>query len=271
MGQCTDSLYLAKDPSISSEVLMIVQQCDDDHAACIELMRKEHGFSVLILNKNIGISRAINLFAAGSRGEFLCLVTSDCLATKGFDRDALGKMSKDKAVCQVFPIADKSENPIHMRRACQPFGSLEVDPPGGAPLDAISAELNIRFYRKSLFDAIGFYDERWKACYEERDFSLRAFLAGWRTIMSFDSYVWHCHNMTTKNGAINFAYEGYIEMPTLDHAVLKAMWDKKWPNLSSFIPSLVASDFSGGVASFPGLSEAFKNNVWLPYIQDISY
>jgi hypothetical protein len=96
-------------------------------------------------------------------------------------------------------------------------------------------------------------------------------MVGRYTVLSKDSFAWHHHHLTSKNGAIDHAYDGYIEMPKIDHNILGKIWKDKWTNLELFIKDIIYQDFDGGIESFPGLTDAYRNNIYLPYIQDLEY
>ena len=140
---------------------------------------------------------------------------------------------------------------------------------GNAPLKCIANELTIQFWRREAFFEIGYWDERWKACYENNDWTLRLFLAGFDTAISFNCLCYHHHNTTTKNGAINQAYEGYLDMPSgLDHKVLRRMWNDKWSDLEwhfMYNPARLTEE------NRQLMKQQYANNISLPLVQEVGY
>lgn len=122
------------------------------------------------------------------------------------------------------------------------------------------------FWRRSIFDKIGFFDERWKACYENNDFSLRCFLDGGCTALSMNSFVWHHHKVTEKNKSREISYDGYIDNAW--QSKIKKLWDDKWPNINSYI-NIYKPLKNKDIGNYPTMYEKFKRNIYLSYEQDI--
>lgn len=117
------------------------------------------------------------------------------------------------------------------------------------------------FWRRSVFDKIGYFDERWKACYENNDFSLRCFLDGGCTAISRDSFVWHHHKMTEKSKARDQVYinEDWQQRIT-------AAWNHKWPEVNRFI-DIYKPLCNKTISDYLLLYDNFKNNIYLDYEQ----
>jgi GT2 family glycosyltransferase len=134
-------------------------------------------------------------------------------------------------------------------------------------------ELTFNFFRRSAFEKIGYFDERWKAGYENGDWGTRAFLAGLVTGISLDSFIWHYLSMAHKSLGTLKTYEGYIEMGTEHtHIPLKKMWEAKWPRYTDFFPIWNCVLLNGlTVERCPEMVEAFKHNIYLPFVQEVGY
>jgi len=124
------------------------------------------------------------------------------------------------------------------------------------------------FWRRSIFDKIGFFDEKWKACYENNDFSLRCFLGGGCTALSYNSFVWHYHKVTEKNKSRETCYDGYIDDAW--QSKIKKLWDNKWPNINSYI-DMYKPLKDKDIGDYSIMYEKFNHNIYLPYEQDIDY
>ena len=275
-----DVFYERKSRKLVSDVFLLDQGSVTAHRQWLVEKQKQYQFSVILLNHNAGISGAINLFARMSRSPVLALITSDVLITSGMDEDLFHK-AQIEDVYQATCFTDKSDLDYQTWTPSEPFGAdhinLELLRKKKTPfldkmlgkdhpsyLRVIGSELNVMFWRREIFDRVGYFDERWKACYENNDFSLRCFLAGGCTAVSLDSFVWHYHKMTEKSKARDKCYEGYI-----DHnwpQEIRRLWDEKWPDLDSFI-KIYDPLKNKTINDYPGLLKKFDRNIHLPYEQ----
>jgi len=273
LTHCVTSFYERKNLSLASEVYFIDQGGDDAHRVPIENLRRKYNFSTLYLERNVGISRGINLFARIARAPVLCLITSDAIFTDGLDDDLLHKVTRNKEIYQVCPLSDKSEIPYQQFVPREAFGSRTIDLSSLARgyIRCIVAELTISCWRREVFERIGYFDERWRSCYENLDFALRAFIDGGCIAVSRDSFAWHYHAMTIKTKARDKSYEGYIPMKEgFDHGMLTPLWHNKWPDLKHNIDiyNLLGTKTVG---DFQGLRETFSYNIYLPLVQNVGY
>jgi len=131
----------------------------------------------------------------------------------------------------------------------------------------IGVEFNVMFWRRSIFERVGYFDEQWKASYENNDFSIRCFLAGGCTAISMGSFVWHYHKITQKNLSRDKSHDGYLDNWTQE---AKKMWDAKWPDLNSLI-NIYKPLKNKTIEDYPKLYDRFRHNIHLPYEQAIDY
>lgn len=279
-----EAFYERKSKRLKSDVILLDQGSVESHRAWLLERQTAYQFSTILLNRNIGISGAINHFVRLSRSPVLGLITSDVLITSGMDEDLFEKVQIGD-IFQVTPFTDKSDLDYQTWMPSEPFGAdhVNLDPlrkQKTALLDkilgrrtpsyerVIGSELNVMFWRREIFEEVGFFDERWKACYENNDFSLRCFLAGGCTAVSMDSFVWHYHKMTEKSRARERSYDGYIDGCWPQE--IRKLWDEKWPELDSYI-KIYDPLGNKTIDDYPKLSRKFSHNIYLPYIQDRNY
>lgn len=263
LSNCLYTLKDNKNPSFSSEVYVIDQ-------GSVKNKQQEHildetydfGWRSIFLDKNVGISRGINLLARMARGQYICLVTSDTEFSPGLDTLLVEILEKNPHVWQICPASDNSELE-HQRKGFQA---------GGLAYTLAAQELTIQMWPRKTFDTIGYFDERWKACFENSDYALRIFLAGGNIAVTHDGFCHHKHGMCIKSGARNETYKDYIYMPDgFNQEVLYHIWNKKWPSFS------VGSALWHALYSEPKeewrsiLHDTFKDNIYLPYIQNVGY
>lgn len=277
LGATIDSFYARKSKKIACDVFLLDQGTSAAHRQWLVDKQNRYGFSMMLLNGNIGISGAINRVARLSRSPVVGLITSDVIVTTGMDEDLFEKVQIPE-VYQATPFTDKSDVNYQIWHPKEEFGSDNLDL---APLKkkgesflgklfasecanylrCIGCELNVMFWRRSVFDKIGYFDERWKACYENNDFSLRCFLDGGCTAISRGSFVWHHHRMTDKNNAREQVYQ------SIDwQREIKGEWDKKWPDVNRLI-DIYRPLRDKSISDFSHLHDKFNGNIYLPYEQ----
>lgn len=257
-----ETLATNRSKNLTSEVYLIDQGSQPD---LTNDLGKIYGFQVVTLRSNVGISRGINLLANMARGQYVSLVTSDVTFTSGLDDTLVSALRADPKIYQICPVSDNSSLD-HQR-----YDRARED---GILVENIAQELTIQFWPRSVFERIGYFDERWKACYENMDFALRSFIDGGRVIVHQGAFCHHEHNTTTKNGAINSTYNDYIFMPDgFNHEPLSLMWRNKWKNLDRFVTweglyETIIKDTSRLRAA---MFHAYSRNIYLPYIQEPGY
>ncbi|MDP2853613.1 MAG: glycosyltransferase [Smithellaceae bacterium] len=279
-----DAFYQRKSKKLTCDVVLLDQGSVSGHRGWLQEKQGQYDFSLVLLNRNLGISGAINWFVRTCKSPVIGLITSDVLITSGMDEDLFEKAQIQENF-QITPFTDKSDLDYQTWTPSEPFGAEHVNleslrrgkkslldsvlgRKGRAYVRVIGSELNVMFWRREIFDKVGYFDERWKACYENNDFSLRCFLAGGCTAVSMDSFVWHYHKMTEKNQARDKCYDGYIDKNWSEKN--RRLWDEKWPDVESYI-KIYDPLKSKTIADYPKLLKKFTHNIHLPYEQDKDY
>lgn len=279
------TFYERKSKHLTCDVFLLDQGSVQSHQEWLLKKQSQYQFSTIFLNRNIGISGAINLFVRTSRTPVLALITSDVIITSGMDEDLFNKVQIAE-IYQATPFTDKSDLDYQKWLPKESFGAdhvnlADLQKQKDSLLDnflgrqkktylrVIGSELNVMFWRREIFEKkVGYFDERWKACYENNDFSLRCFLAGGCTAVSMDSFVWHYHKVTEKNKARDKCYEGY--MNSCWSQEIRKLWDEKWPKLDSYI-KIYDPLKNKTISDYPKLLKQFAHNIRLPYEQDKAY
>lgn len=259
LHRCLNSLRENMHGRFASEVY-VIDQASEDHKQqeIIQDYCNGFGWRSIMLDYNIGISRGINLLARVARGDYICLVTSDVEFTRELDISLRKTLQDNPDLWQVCPASDNSELE-HQRK-----GYMK----SGLAYTLAAQELTVQMWPRKVFGAIGYFDERWKACFENMDFALRIFLAGGKVAVNHDAYCPHTHAMSVKSGARNKTYDGYIYMPNgFNQEILHGMWNAKWPGLS----------WSSLYAPPPHelermrLRGLYHKNIYLDYVQNVGY
>jgi len=131
-------------------------------------------------NVNLGFVKAINQGMAASSGEYVCLLNNDTLATKGW----LGDMVK------VAEIPE--ENIGIVSPASNVFGVNSRDGKAGDWQEIDGGRGFCMLIKREVIEKVGFFDEIFGLGYfEEKDFSRRAFRAGYISARAKASFVYH--------------------------------------------------------------------------------
>lgn len=257
--RCMNSLRENMHARFASEVYVIDQASTGNRQQeIIQDYCNGFGWRSIMLDRNVGISRGINMLARIARGEYVCLVTSDVEFTSELDISLIKTLKEHPNVWQVCPASDNSELP-HQRQGYQDSGLAYT---------LAAQELTVQMWPRKTFDRIGYFDERWKACFENMDFALRIFMAGGNIAVSHDAFCPHQHAMTRKSGARDHTYDGYLYMPKgFDQERLHRMWDAKWPQmiwskLYEPPPDEATRDY---------MSRIYSKNMYLDYVQNVGY
>lgn len=200
------------------------------------------------------------------------------------DEDLFNKVQIEE-IYQATPFTDKSDLDYQCWLPTESFGADQVNLTDLQSQKAslierllgrqkktyirvIGSELNVMFWRREVFDRVGYFDERWKACYENNDFSLRCFMAGGCTAVSLDSFVWHYHKVTEKSRAREKTYAGYIDNCWPQE--IRRLWDEKWPDLDSYI-KIYDPLKNKTITDYPKLLKQFAHNIHLPFEENKVY
>lgn len=232
LGAAIRSIVENRDQSLSAEFFVVSQGCQDEtHRKILLKNATDHGFHLLDLRTNVGISRGINLVARLSRAKYVCMVSSDCVITQGMDAKLIAALQADPKCQLAIPLSQKSELGYQQHVPPQSFGdrNVPVDEPDRT---CITYEFSVAMWPREAFENVGYYDERWKACYENIDWGLRAWLLGYNVKIVGSAFAWHSHGGCIKSGARNHTYDGYIEMNgSFDQSRVATLWDAKWHKL----------------------------------------
>ncbi len=253
-----ESLMENKNPDISSEVYLIDQGNPEPEKEIMRMLAKRCGCHLLSFKENIGISRGINTLFNLSRSEYICLVTSDVVFPNGLDSGFIKELEADKSILQICPLSDLSS--IEYQK-----GPVT----GGDPIKCIAQELTIQMWPRRCLEVTGYFNETFKAAYENLDYALRLFISGHYAAISQKVKCQHYHNMTSKSGAIERAYDNYISMPNgFYHATIRRLWDQRWSVVSwdtLYEPKVLTKELQYFMNNY------LSSNIYMPYVQDVNY
>jgi GT2 family glycosyltransferase len=165
----------------------------------------------ITLETNAGFSRAVNIAAREASGDALVLVNDDCICRPEFVAEIVGALSAEERVAMACGVMLDARTPgtidtagIEIDRTLLAFDYLngepatvldgEVEPPLG-PSGTAAA------YLKEPFLAVGGFDERIFAYWEDVDLALALGSMGYRSALAPRAVGTHAHSATLGSGS----------------------------------------------------------------------
>ncbi|WP_404303060.1 glycosyltransferase family 2 protein [Alicycliphilus denitrificans] len=204
--------------SLSSTVIekkIVIDNFSSDDSA--KLIADFHSVTLILSCTNLGFGKACNLGAEHAQGEFLLFLNPDAAVYPGTLEKSLAFMqdprNADVGICGVR-LKDETG---HVARSCARFpspwgfvahalgldrlfprlGHSMAEWPHDSTRDVDQVIGAFFLVRRSVFDALGGFDERFFVYFEEVDFSRRARQAGWRSVYLADVQAFHAGGGTS--------------------------------------------------------------------------
>jgi GT2 family glycosyltransferase len=201
-----ESLSYVKNGSKGEDVeIIVIDNGSTDNTA--EFLADETDVITITNERNEGFGKAMNKGIAKATGEWLLLLNDDALVPDGY-------LKKFEASCKEYErvtgtkrasIAVPKSNYVGMRaqqQECPTRGHFEmvakqVYTQNYRKVQQVGIVSGLcMFVNKEIFETIGDFDERFFAGCEDVDISVRAYEAGFITIISNDVFVYHYGSRT---------------------------------------------------------------------------
>ena len=212
--RCAASLLAHTDPR--HELMFVDNGSAADTLAFLDGLAAAHPGRVTVVKngRNLGFAGGNNVGIARAQGDHVCLLNSDTVVTAGWLETLLARFA-DPAVGIVGPVTNRITG-----SQCLP--AVDYDQDSLAGLDAFAAarardeagrsELALWLVgfciliRRELMACLGGLDEGFgQGNFEDTDYGLRAFLAGWRSVVARDSFVHHFGSRSFAAGQVDYA------------------------------------------------------------------
>lgn len=229
---CLESLLVQ---TYASHEIIFVDNASQDGS--LELLRKKYGGKVRILENavNLGFSGGVNQGIRASKSDYVALLNADATAlpdwiaalVRGLESsEKIGMVTSKVYLWGQEKVLDNTGNDIYRDACAKPRGRFEQDRGQyDSKRDVGYASGCAAMYRRSLFDAIGLFDERMFAYGEDMDLAIRARLAGYACAFVPEAVVYH--HLSGSLGAHSALKLYYVERNRL-WTVLKCF---PWPYL----------------------------------------
>lgn len=196
LQRCLPSLYDQTYPNF--EIVVVDNDSRDGSADYVEV---EHPHVHLIrAGENLGFSGANNLGASEACGEFLVFLNPDTRVEpdwltallKAFDDPTVGLATSKILLMEQPDRINTCGNDVHFTGYAYLKGWLEPADTFDEPMPVFSVSGCAFMMRKSLFEALGGFDESFNPVYvEDTDLSWRTRLAGYQCVFVPASVIYH--------------------------------------------------------------------------------
>lgn len=219
--------------SYSNLELIIVDNGSTDGSADF-LKQKYPQFKLIVNEKNLFFSGGVNVGIKAAKGKYTALLNNDAEPNPNWISDIMSVMEADENIGITAPKSLKTatRNGKHLIDTAGDFMSKWgiFSPRGRDEIDngqydkaeeVFSACAGMAVYRSELFNKIGYFDEWFKAYYEDSDIGFRARLAGYKVWYQPSAVVYHQVGATNDyqsplvryNSIKNIAALYYKDMP----------------------------------------------------------
>jgi GT2 family glycosyltransferase len=199
----------------SLETIVVVNRGGDPRADA-EWTDDLAGTRVIVVGSNLGFAAGVNRGVRASNARYVLVLNDDAWADEAWagalvaaaERDSTVGMCASKVLLADPPgRIDTTGHQLFADGLNRGRGRLEIDRGQyDSSRDVLFPSGAAALYRRSLFDVLGGFDERFFAYGEDTELGIRARLAGWTCRYVPEARAWHHGSLTA--GAYS-AFKGY--------------------------------------------------------------
>ncbi|GAB3126799.1 glycosyltransferase [Glaciibacter psychrotolerans] len=196
------------------EIVVVENASGDDSADRIRAAAPH--VRLIESKKNLGFAGGCNLGVKASSGEFIAFLNNDAKPDAAWVRAAVERFAESPAIGAVASrVLDWDGNLVdYIGSAMTWFGQgykpLTAQPVPSEPdrvHDVLFGTGSAMFVRRSVYDALGGFDERFFMFFEDVDLGWRLNLRGWRYVYEPASLAFHKHHASMSSfGAFKESY-----------------------------------------------------------------
>jgi len=207
---CLDSL---RNQTCRESRVVVVDNGSSD-GSCRLLREHYPEVDVIALDQNVGFAAGVNAGIRACASEYVVLLNNDTEVAPDWLMRAVSELDRSPqyafAASKILDFKDRElidtvadgfswfGVPFKVGEGERDCGQYE------APFEIFSACAAASFYRRSLFDDIGYFDEDFFAYVEDVDISIRAVLAGYRGVAIPAAKVFHIGTASSGGGPSAF-------------------------------------------------------------------
>lgn len=183
------------------EIVVVENASGDDSAQRIRAAAPH--VTVVESDENLGFAGGCNLGVRSSRGEYLAFLNNDARPDRAWVTAAVERFQRSPDVGAVASrVLDWEGKHVDFIGAAltwfgmgyKPLTAQPVPKSAEEPSDVLFGTGSAMFVRRSVYEALGGFDERFFMFFEDVDFGWRVNLAGWRFVYEPASLAYHKHH-----------------------------------------------------------------------------
>lgn len=188
-------------PAERLEIVVVENGSGDDSAE--RLAREAEGITLVVSNENLGFTGGSNLGVARSRGEFVAFLNNDAKPDPAWIKTAVARFGKSSRIGAIASrVLDWDGKHVDYIGSAMTWYGMGFKPhtaervPSGAQTvkDVLFGTGSAMFVRRSVFDEVGGFDERYFMFFDDVDLGWRINLAGYRVVYEPASLAFHKHH-----------------------------------------------------------------------------
>jgi GT2 family glycosyltransferase len=204
LSRCLPSIIATQYPRSKLEII-VVDNASSDDLSLIESMFTE--VKIIRLEKNVGYAKAVNIGIANSKGEYTAILNNDVVVTPDWLIKLVSVLELDENVAAVCPkkkslimdqVLDGCGGALNILGQGWDRGESEVDVGKYSKFDYVTHPPGAIFLtRRKLIDEFGFLlNPDFFILFEDVDFGLRCWKAGYKVAYVPDCTVYHARSPT---------------------------------------------------------------------------
>lgn len=245
-------------PSEKLEIIVVENASGDDSAARIKAAAP--GVTLIESKKNLGFAGGCNLGVKRSSGEFVAFLNNDAKPHREWISAAVARFGLSPRIGAVASkVLDWDGKRVDYVGSGLTWYGMGYKPRTGEPVgnrpdkahDVLFGTGSAMFVRRSVYDALGGFDERYFMFFEDVDLGWRLNLGGWRYVYEPKSIAYHKHHASMKEfGAFR---EQYLLERNALYTMYKNLGDAA---LATMLPAAMALAVRRGVTRAKADSES---------------
>ncbi|GAA3588408.1 glycosyltransferase [Klugiella xanthotipulae] len=201
-------------PQDRLEIVVVENASGDDSEQ--RLRTEVSGINLIVSKKNLGFAGGCNLGVAKSSGEYVALLNNDARPDSQWIRAAVDRFERSSKIGAVASrVLDWEGEKVDFIGAAltwygmgyKPFTGESIPSTPDTVKDVLFGTGSAMFVRRSVYDQLGGFDERYFMFFEDVDLGWRLNLAGYRYVYEPASLAYHKHHASmSKFGSFKETY-----------------------------------------------------------------
>jgi len=209
------------------EIILVDNNSTDNS---IEFIKSNYSSTIIIkLDKNYGFAEPNNIGVKNAKGSYLLFLNNDTIVTENFISSLVQYAESNEriGICQSLLIkqnGDIDSSGDYIDKIGVSFSSKEKVT---EVKEIFSAKAASMLMRRSVFEEIGGFDEKFFTSFEDVDLGWRTWLIGYEVVVIPESVVYHLGSQTTKNMKKETVFHGtknQISMKITNFEYSRTIW-----------------------------------------------